>query len=319
MSILLAVLVCVAAMPALSESPPDSWEYQFPKTDFTIKSIPFSDIISGGPPRDGIPSIDDPIFKPITDIIDLEATEPVIGLILNGKARAYPLRILMWHEIVNDTIGGVPVAVTYCPLCNSAVVFDRRFDDRILSFGTTGKLRKSDLVMYDRQTETWWQQFLGEGVIGKYTGETLKVLPARLESYANFIKRAPDGEVLVPNRPAQRNYGRNPYVSYDGQDRPYPLFEGDLPDYINPMARIVVIDKKAWSLELLREKGAITDGALKISWSAGQNSALDEGVISKGRDVGNVIAQRDGRDTVYDVTFAFVFNAFHPDKRIITE
>ena len=99
--------------------------------------------------------------------------------------------------------------------------------------------------MYDRQTETWWQQFLGEGLIGKYTGETLKVIPARLESYENFIKRAPGGEVLVPNRPDQRNYGRNPYLAYDQQDRPYPLFEGDLPDYINPMARIVVIDQKA--------------------------------------------------------------------------
>lgn len=318
-SAILAAFLGTVATPALSERPPGGWEYQFPKTDFANKSIPFSEIISGGPPRDGIPSIDDPTFKPIADITDLEDTEPVIGLIVNGKARAYPLRILMWHEIVNDTIGGVPIAVTYCPLCNSAVVFDRRFDGQVLSFGTTGKLRKSDLVMYDRQTETWWQQFLGEGLIGKYTGETLKILPARLESYANFIKRAPHGEVLVPNRPAQRNYGRNPYVAYDGQDAPYPLFEGDLPDYINPMARIVVIDKKAWSLELLRDKGSVTDGDLKITWSSGQNSALDEATISKGRDVGNVVAQRNGEDIVYDVTFAFVFNAFHPDKRIITE
>ena len=312
-------VIGVMALPAWSESVPSSWEFQFPKTDFTTKSIPFSDIISGGPPRDGIPFIDDPIFKPIADITDLKATEPVIGLILNGKARAYPLRILMWHEIVNDTIGGVPVAVTYCPLCNSGVVFDRRFDGHVLSFGTTGKLRKSDLVMYDRQTETWWQQFLGEGLIGKYTGETLKVIPARLESYENFIKRAPGGEVLVPNRPDQRNYGRNPYLAYDQQDRPYPLFEGDLPDYINPMARIVVIDQKAWSLELLRQKGTVTDGDLKITWSSGQNSALDTSKISEGQDVGNVVAQRSGVDTVYDVTFAFVFNAFHPDKRIITE
>lgn len=312
-------LMSFATTPALSERPPGSWEYEFPKTDFAIKSIPLSEIISGGPPRDGIPSIDDPIFKPIADISDLEATEPVIGLIVNGAARAYPLRILMWHEIVNDTIGGVPVAVTYCPLCNSAVVFDRRFDDQVLSFGTTGKLRKSDLVMYDRQTETWWQQFLGEGLIGKYTGETLKVLPSRLESYENFIKRAPDGMVLVPNRPSQRNYGGNPYVAYDRQNAPYPLFQGDLPEYINPMARIVVINEKAWSLDLLREKGIVTDGDLKITWTAGQNSALDKATISKGRDVGNVVAQRNGEDTVYDVTFAFVFNAFHPDKRIIME
>lgn len=318
-AILLAAVIGVSAVPAFSERLPGSWEHQFPKTDFTVKSIPFSEILSGGPPRDGIPSIDDPKFERIADITDLEATEPVIGLIVNGKARAYPLRILMWHEIVNDTIGGVPVAVTYCPLCNSAVVFDRRFDDQVLSFGTTGKLRNSDLVMYDRQTETWWQQFLGEGLIGKYTGETLKTIPARLESYENYVKRAPDGEVLVPSRPGQRDYGRNPYVAYDRQNRPYPLFQGDLPEYINPMARIVVIDGKAWSMDLLRNKGIIADGDLKITWSEGQNSALDKATISEGRDVGNVVAQRNGEDVVYDVTFAFVFNAFHPDRKVITE
>lgn len=315
----LFISVVVLAVPAWSERPPSNWEYEFPKTDFAIKSIPFSEILSGGPPRDGIPSIDDPVFQRIADIDHLEATEAVIGLIVNGEARAYPLQILMWHEIVNDVIGGVPVAVTYCPLCNSAVVFDRRFDGQVLSFGTTGKLRKSDLVMYDRESETWWQQFLGEGLIGKYTGETLKTIPARLESFENFIKRAPDGAVLVPNRPSQRNYGTNPYAAYDRQDRPYPLFQGELPDYINPMARIVVVDENAWSMDYLRERGTVTEGDLKLSWSAGQNSALDKAVISKGRDVGNVIVQRNGKDIVYDVTFAFVFNAFHPDKRIIME
>lgn len=316
---LFVAVVGLSALPAFSEQPPGSWEHQFPKTDFTVKSIPFSEILSGGPPRDGIPSIDDPKFIRIGDITDLEATEPVIGLIVNGKARAYPLRILMWHEIVNDTLGGVPVAVTYCPLCNSAVVFDRRFDGQVLSFGTTGKLRNSDLVMYDRQTETWWQQFLGEGLIGKYTGETLKTIPARLESFENFVRRAPDGEVLVPNRPGQRDYGRNPYVAYDRQNRPYPLFQGDLPEYINPMARIVVIGDRAWSMDMLRNKGTIADGDIKITWSEGQNSALDKAAISEGRDVGNVVAQRKGEDVVYDVTFAFVFNAFHPDRRINTE
>ena len=315
----LVIPVVFSAAPAWSEQPPSNWVYEFPKTDFAIKSSPFSEILSGGPPRDGIPSIDDPVFKAISDVDDLKATEPVIGLIVNGKARAYPLRVLMWHEIVNDVIGGVPVAVTYCPLCNSAVVFDRRFDGQVLSFGTTGKLRKSDLVMYDRQSETWWQQFLGEGLIGKYTGETLKTIPARLESFENFVKRAPDGAVLVPNRPGQRNYGTNPYVAYDRQDRPYPLFQGDLPDYINPMARIVVVDEKAWSMDLLREQEALTDGDLKVTWSAGQNSALDKAMISAGRDVGNVVVQRNGNDVVYDVTFAFVFHAFHPDKRIIME
>ena len=238
---------------------------------------------------------------------------------MNGIAKAYPLRILIWHEIVNDTIGGVPVAVTYCPLCNSAIVFDRLVEGRILTFGTTGRLRKSDLVMYDRETETWWQQFLGEGIVGDLTGTRPKALPARIESYANFKKRAPDGQVLVPNGRFHKNYGQNPYVHYDMQNAPYSLFKGDLPDYINPMARVVVVEDKAWRLELIRDKGSLTDGPVTLNWSAGQNSALHTSEISEGRDVGNVTVTKGDEDAVYDVTFAFVYNAFCPDKRIRTE
>ena len=108
----------------------------------------------GGPLKDGIPPIDDPVFEPLAAINNLVDTEPVVSVIVGDDARAYPLRVLMWYEIVNDTVGGVPVSVTFCPLCNAAVVFDRRLDDLVLDFGTTGRLRNSDLVMYDRQTES---------------------------------------------------------------------------------------------------------------------------------------------------------------------
>ena len=165
-----------------SHANPLSWKFEWGKTDFSNHSVEFSEIMSGGPPKDGIPSIDDPKFVALADLKGLAATEPVIGFSHNGDARAYPLRILIWHEIVNDTVGGMPITVTYCPLCNSAIVFDRRLDGRVLDFGTTGKLRKSDLVMYDRQTESWWQQFIGEGIVGEMTGKRLKMLPARVES-----------------------------------------------------------------------------------------------------------------------------------------
>ncbi len=200
---------------------PLRWAVEWPKTDFSRRSIDLADILSGGPPKDGIPSIDKPRTVPVAEAGDLAGTEPVIGLIINGKARAYPLRILTWHEIVNDELGGVPVTVTYCPLCNSAIAFDRRLDGRILDFGTTGKLRHSDMVMYDRQTESWWQQFLGEGIVGAMTGKRLKIIPSRLESFANFKKRAPEGDVLVPTDPAMRTYGANPYAGYDTS--PYPF------------------------------------------------------------------------------------------------
>ena len=296
-----------------------SWKLEWPKTDFSKKSIDLSEIMSGGPPKDGIPSIDNPRFVRIAEAKDLVDTEPVVGLVINGKARAYPLQILTWHEIVNDELGGVPVTITYCPLCNSAIAFDRRLDGKILDFGTTGKLRFSDMVMYDRQTESWWQQFLGEGIVGEMTGKRLKTIPARLESFANFKKRAPNGEVLVPNNPALRQYGRNPYAGYDSASMPF-LFQGDLPKGINPMVRVIVVDGEAWSMPLVRQKGRLKSGDLTLTWGAGQNSALDSPYIKNGRDVGNVVVQRTrggkAEDIVYDVTFAFVYNAFFPGRKI---
>ena len=293
---------------------PAAWASEWPKTDFNKRSVDLSEIISGGPPKDGIPSIDDPKFLPISQITNMSDTEPVIGLIINGDARAYPLSVLTWHEIVNDTVGGVPVTITYCPLCNSSVVFERRVKGKVLDFGTTGKLRNSDLVMYDRQTESWWQQFLGEAIVGQMTGTRLKIIPSRLESFANFRERAPRARVLVPNNPGIRPYGANPYRYYD-TGVPF-LFRGELPKGIKPMVRVVVVNGEAWSLPLLSKKKVITKGDLRLTWQAGQNSALDAARIARGRDVGNVVVQRikggKAEDVVYDVTFAFVFNAFHP-------
>ena len=303
------------SLPSPAHSSPDNWAFAWPKTDFSKTSVDFSEILSGGPPKDGIPSIDDPKFAAVSAITDLAATEPVVGLAVNGDARAYPLRILTWHEIVNDVVGGVPVIVTYCPLCNSAIVYDRRIDGRAVEFGTTGKLRHSDLVMYDRETESWWQQFLGEAIVGARTGARLTALPARLESWEKFKSRHPDGQVLIPNNPEMRAYGANPYVGYDGAAAPF-LYAGDMPVGIEPMARVVAVGDQAWSLELLRREKRIESGDLVLTWAAGQNSALDTRAISQGRDVGNVLVQRTGaggpQDIAYDVTFAFVFHAFHP-------
>ncbi len=314
-------VAAVLALPAAAGANPMFWAGEWPNTDFSRHSVDLAEIMSGGPPKDGIPSIDDPRFVPVSEVTDLTDTEPVIGVTVNGEARAYPLGILTRHEIVNDTIGGVPVTVTYCPLCNSSIVFDRRVDGQVLDFGTTGKLRHSDLVMYDRQTESWWQQFSGKAIVGKMTGKTLKMLPSRQESFARFRARAPNGKVLVSNQPFRR-YGINPYVRYDSAPFPF-LFRGDLPEGIAPMVRVVAVGGEAWSLPLLRKKGTIIQGDLVLSWEAGQNSALDTRVIRRGRDVGNVVVQRrvgDGfEDVVHDVTFAFVFHAFHHEGVIHTE
>lgn len=298
------------------------WKAEGWKTDFSKKSVSFAEILSGGPPKDGIPPIDDPQFIPVADVADLTDRDPVIGLNVNGDARAYPLSVMTWHEIVNDKVGGTPVTVTYCPLCNAAIVFDARVDGKALSFGTTGKLRNSDLIMYDRGTESWWQQFIGEGIAGAYTGQKLKLLPARLESWKEFRQRHPGGKVLVPNNDRMRDYGRNPYVNYDLASRPF-LYDGSMPQGIEPMARVVVIrqetaDPIIVTMEKLRQSTPLELDGYKLTWNEGQASALHTRQISQGREVGTVSASRtsDGADVPYDVTFAFVAHAFHPDVEI---
>ncbi len=316
-------LVCLGA--TLVQASPEHWKREWPKTDFKKTSVDFKEIFSGGPPKDGIPAINDPKFAPVAEIDDIPDTEPVVGITLGGETKAYPLRILMWHEIVNDRVGGIPVAVTFCPLCNAAVVFDGRLGDRVLDFGTTGKLRNSDLVMYDRQTESWWQQFTGTAIVGELLGQKLTFVPARLESFANFKKRAPDGQVQIPTHKGLRRYGANPYEGYDSSSRPF-LYRGAMPANVAPLSRVVAIEgeSRAWALDYLRNKKRVElEGGLVITWEPGQNSALDTGVIARGADVGNVLVQRKTgdklEDVVYRVDFAFAYHAFHPENPIVAK
>ncbi len=317
--VLLLSVLLLAAGPLAAQ--PAEWLAEWPRTDFDKRIVDLSEIVSGGPPKDGIPAIDEPRFRPAGEV-ELDGREPVIGVRVGEEVRAYPLRLLIWHEIVNDELGGTPIAVTFCPLCNTGIVFDRRLGDRVLDFGTTGKLRHSDLVMYDRQTESWWQQFTGRAIVGELAGAKLRMLPSRLESFARFRDRHPEGEVLVPSDPSMRPYGTNPYAGYDRSSRPF-LYDGPLPEEIPPLQRVVRVGEEAWSLALIRERGRIEAGDLVITWEPGQASALDTRVISQGIDVGNVTVQRrlpDGRleDVVYSVDFAFAFRAFYPDAPIHT-
>jgi len=228
-------------------------------------------------------------------------------------ARAYPVRYLMWHEIVNDVVGDLPIAVTYCPLCNSAMVFDARLDESVLTFGVSGKLRHSDMIMYDRETHSWWQQAVGEGVVGRHAGARLKQLPGWMESWAEFRERNPDG--LVMDEPDwRRAYGQNPYVGYDSAPRPFLYLGDDPPHDINPLARVVRVEDRAWTFERLREAGEIREAGLVLTWTPGQASALDSRLIAQGRDVGTVrVRDEQGSDVPHDIPFAFAFHAFFPD------
>ena len=316
---LLAIMTATALWMTSAQADPLRWKSEGWQTDFSKSTVDLDRVLSGGPPRDGIPSIDDPIFVPIAEDTALSENEAVIGLSINGDARAYPIRIITWHEIVNDVVGGVPVAVTYCPLCNSSLTFDRRVGDKVLEFGTTGKLKDSNLIMYDRTTDSWWQQFSGDAIAGSYAGTLLKLLPSRLQSWAEFKAENPGGRVLVANNPRLRDYGRNPYAGYD-TSRPF-LYDGQLPPDIDPMERVVVVrrdggDPIITTVTKVREAGGFSEDGYDVRWAPGQRSALDTSSIVRGREVGTVTVQKDGADVPYDVTFAFVAHAFFPEVPI---
>lgn len=265
------------------------------KTDFKKHSVPLSEILSGGPSKDGIPAIDKPAFDTVAAADKwLKPKEPVILLTRNGEARAYPLQILIWHEIANDTVGGVPVAVTFCPLCNTAVAFDRRLEGRVLDFGTTGKLRFSDLVMYDRQTETWWQQITGEAIVGELTGKRLTFLPSQIISWETFKTSFPQGKVLNRDTGHSRSYGRNPYVGYDNINSSPFLYTGPKDGRLPPMERVVTVsigkEDAAYPFSMLEKVRVVNDSVggtpIVVLFVKGVVSVLDNSSIPDSRDIG---------------------------------
>lgn len=283
----------VTLLPA--ESPPSGAESQF-STDFSKHTVPYSEILSGGPPKDGIPAVDAPKFVSVEEADEwIGPQEPVALFQIGDEARAYPLQILTWHEIVNDKVGDVPVTVTFCPLCNTVVAFDRRLDDQVLDFGTTGRLRFSNLIMYDRQTESWWQQATGDVIAGELVGRQLKLLPAQLISWEDFKTTYPNGQVLSRDTGFNRNYGQNPYAGYDNINSSPFLYRGpETPGELPPMARVITVEvgdeAVAYPYDVLQEMPAVNDTVggepIVVFWAPGTNSALDASAIASGRDVG---------------------------------
>ncbi len=268
---------------------------------------------SGGPPPDGIPSIDYPHFQAVDEVSWLDDREPVLSLTVGGETRAYPIQVMTWHEIVNDTVGGVPVAVTYCPLCNSGVAFERRAAGRLLSFGTSGLLYEDNLVMYDRQTETLWPQLTGRASIGVLTGTRLTAIPMGAVTWGDFREAHPTASVLSRNTGHDRPYGTNPYVGYDDESGA-PLFDLSRPaDPRLPVkARVIGIDVAGDQVALPREglrrrpvTGIEVGGMrLVVLHEPGQASALDTREIRDGRDIGTVAVYRaevDGTATRFRV------------------
>ena len=265
-------------------------------TDHSKHNIDLSTLKSGGPPKDGIPSIDTPSFVSVGAASDwIAPEEPVILLEHKGIARAYPLQILTHHEIVNDRIAGTPVAVTFCPLCYSALVFKRTLDGAPVEFGVSGLLRNSDLVMYDRKTETLWQQFTGKAIVGDRTGQTLEQLPSQILSFRQFGEAHPDGEVLSRDTGHNRPYGRNPYAGYDDIDNKPFAFDGPVDDRLPPMAKVVAVSvgdtHKAFPHSTTEKKRVIHDTVgnrpLVVFHAPGAVSALDAAQIPESKEVGS--------------------------------
>ena len=202
--------------------------------------------------------------------------------------------MLVWHEIVNDEIRGTPIAVTFCPLCYSALAFDRRVDDRTLTFGVTGLLRRSDMVMYDRETESWWQQFTGEAIVGDFTGKKLQQLPAQIIGFAQFAAAHPDGLVLSRETGFKREYGKNPYAGYDDINSSPIAYRGKSDHRLRPMEKVIAVQighaAKAYPYSITRKLHVVQDQVdstdLVVFHDEGAASALDSSAISESRDVG---------------------------------
>lgn len=271
--------------------------------------IPLDEILDGGPGKDGIPSIDHPKFISLAEANSQFQTDgPGLVVQINGEAKFYPYQILVWHEIVNDTVGNTPVLISYCPLCNSGIVFERKVKGQVVEFGVSGKLYNSDLLMYDRKTESLWSQITGRAVVGPLTGTELTQLEANAVSYKTFAEKFPSGRVLSKDTGFSRDYDRNPYGNY--AQTPGTIFPVKRTDQrLQPKAKILGIEVsgkfKAYPEDVLKAKGTITDTV------NGHKLEL--------KDNGGLVSISDltaGANLLAKPTFWFAWFAFHPNTEL---
>ncbi len=269
-------------------------------TDWTRRTIELDELLVGLPrldPRDGIPPIDRPRFEAIADATWLGDAEPGALVRLDGEVRFYPLSILTRHEIVNDRIGDIPVAVTFCPLCNTALTFDRRVDGEVLRFGVSGLLRNSDLVMWDEGTTSLWQQITGESVVGAFAGTQLDLISTSIVSYGDAVADFPDALSLSRSTGFPIDYGANPYVGYSSSERPF-LFDGEPDPRFPALSRVVGVSidgvEKAYPFPLLVDSPAVNDQVgdvpVAVLWGGDTADALAGPVIADSQAIGTGIA-----------------------------
>jgi len=283
--------------------------------DFDLRGslIPADEIHAGGPPRDGIPALDDPKLISASAADFLDPNDRVLGLTLAGESRAYPIAILNWHEIVNDRIGKHPVVVTYCPLCGTGVIFDAAVDGRRLDFGVSGLLYNSDVLLYDRQTESLWSQIKKQAVTGPMKGRRLRALPTTHTTWRAWRASHPDTLVLSTDTGHARNYSRDPYGDYAS--------ERGL--YFPVSARSNRYHPKEWvlGLELGGEAKAYPFSELSRSDRAEIQDRVGGRKVEIRFDPANRSATAhaaDGEQLPAITGFWFAWYAFHPNTAVFT-
>lgn len=293
-----------------------------PDVDITSKIVSLTEIEDGGVGADGgIPSLHYPEFVDASEAADwLDPREPVIVLEVAGEAKIYPIQILIWHEVVNDELGGIPILVTFCPLCYSAIAFDRRVEGEERRFGVSGLLRESDLLLYDYQTTTLWQQLTGEGIVGSDAGLRLDFLPAQIVAFEDARTTFPDAPVLSRETGYIREYGANPYAGYDDVDSNTIFTTTFADDRLPAKARVLAVEvgdeTLAFPFDALSDRVVIHSTAAGVPvvafWQPGTAAALDTSRIVQGRDVGAAgafVARIDGVDVSFEARDGVIVDA----------
>ena len=277
--------------------------------DLSNSIIDKDKILSGGPSKDGIPSIDNPLFVNVKDVNYLRDDNIIIGLDHNGIQKAYPTRILVWHEIVNDTIDNLNVAVTYCPLCGTAMVFNRDIGGMLRSFGVSGLLYQSDVLMYDRQTYSLWSQLAMKSVSGKSVGVKLKWLPSQHLTWKAWKTKYPNSKVLSLDTGYNRNYNATPYGNYINSNNvmfPVPKTRDDLSDKTWVVGVIINNIAKAYDVNKLPDKKEVKD---KI----GKTNIIIKYDKEKNHPV---ITTEDKKEIASVLVYWFAWQAFYPNTEI---
>lgn len=311
--------LCLLSINAYSQiKNPKGLEYEW-KTDTSLRSVELNEI-QMVLPRHSFPTIDYPAFISKDEGLEsFYSKEPVISVVINGRAKAYPLNMLTMHEISNDTLSGIPILPTFCPLCNASVVYDRRVTidgkETVLTFEVSGMLRQSDMIMADNKTQSWWQQLMGLSIVGELEGSELSVIPSQVISVDMFFRRYPNGKILSPKTgtESEEQYGKNPYVRYDNiENNPYARFfdSSNVDTRLPAMERVVDIkgedNYKIYPYSKLKKKGVINDQFEGIDYvlfyRSGMVSVLNENDISKSKNIGSssvFLATFEGRKLTF--------------------